>query len=811
MTSSRRSNAVLAVLLLAAALPALATDYYVRTDGNDSNAGTSNSSAGAWRTVKKCVSTVTAGNRCLIQPGTYLETSIVQANAGVLDGTGVATCSCTKGSTAISCTGTVPSSVSAGKFVQCQDGYGFSWSKVQSVSGGGITLAEPYRGKTTSGNPLDVARFVEILGQGAGIEDTVISGFRSKPSGVTWTKESGLSCTWSYTKNSSTDPAWTSPKAFRENVPDSEWDLRIKNTNGRDTFIYMTAGKCPCSKGTIRDQVESVPGSWADDSGKVYLQTRSCQDPNTRPIQAGAQGSGALLDVRKAYTVVENLTLEAGGQDDGYTNVDLYIFPIQVGGSSNIRYSKIRANNGRAYFDMKNGMKDVRIEHFRALSTGRFMGDTTPTKMSGVHFYNFEVRGGYTNGMSTDNWSGNSADDPLVFDRFFMHRTLSQYRNNICGAGGNYYDCSNKNWSDEQYGVHGVYWGTSTAARALDHIVFQNCVVEITADGIGIFNGAGATDITFRNCTFGVSMAKSGTQGNYPQEVAIIGNTVDRNYGAKFVNNVFYCDEIKKDCTQQIVVHNGNFNSIRSDYNLWLTPYNATNMGARRLWAQNDSNQVTLATAINTYDQERNSLLVCGGASCSSSVGRVYNDGTTARSYFVDTSITDGDPTDYTPTSSNRGVNAGNNAECPTEDFYGRPRNDGACDIGAVEYQGGTPDTTPPSPVTNFSATSGDSQVTLSWKHSTSSDNRGTLIRFKTTGYPSGPTDGSIACDKTGAAGASDSCTHTGLTNGTTYYYTAYSYDAATNYGSGVNASATPNASNAAPGNVNNNHRTDTR
>jgi hypothetical protein len=44
---------------------------------------------------------------------------------------------------------------------------------------------------------------------------------------------------------------------------------------------------------------------------------------------------------------------------------------------------------------------------------------------------------------------------------------------------------------------------------------------------------------------------------------------------------------------------------------------------------------------------------------------------------------------------------------------------------------------------------------------------------------------------------------------GTTYYYTAYSYDAASNYGTGVQASAAPNSTNTAPQNVQNLHRTD--
>ncbi len=190
----------------------------------------------------------------------------------------------------------------------------------------------------------------------------------------------------------------------------------------------------------------------------------------------------------------------------------------------------------------------------------------------------------------------------------------------------------------------------------------------------------------------------------------------------------------------------------------------------------------------------------------------MFNDGANARNYFVRPTVAGGAVSDYTPTSNNRGVNAGDNADCPTEDFYGNPRNDGACDIGAVERAGSGSDTTPPAPATGFSATGGDRQVTLNWNHSTSSDSRGTMVRFSTAAAPAKATDGTLVCDKTGSPGAADSCIHTGLNNGTTYYYAAFAYDAVPNYASGANSSGTPQAPapNNPPGAVNNNHRTDT-
>jgi hypothetical protein len=63
---------------------------------------------------------------------------------------------------------------------------------------------------------------------------------------------------------------------------------------------------------------------------------------------------------------------------------------------------------------------------------------------------------------------------------------------------------------------------------------------------------------------------------------------------------------------------------------------------------------------------------------------------------------------DYRPASGTAPqVNAGTNAAsfpCPTEDFNRNPRNDGRCDIGAAEFQGGTSNP-PPGSVTNVERT----------------------------------------------------------------------------------------------------------
>lgn len=94
-----------------------------------------------------------------------------------------------------------------------------------------------------------------------------------------------------------------------------------------------------------------------------------------------------------------------------------------------------------------------------------------------------------------------------------------------------------------------------------------------------------------------------------------------------------------------------------------------------------------------------------------------------------------------------------------------------------------------PGDITDFIATAGDGEVSLSWTNPTDSDFRGVKILRKTDSYPINPTDGIEIYN-----GTDTTTTDRGLTNGSTYYYTAFSYDEVPNYSSGSRASATPKA-----------------
>jgi len=100
-------------------------------------------------------------------------------------------------------------------------------------------------------------------------------------------------------------------------------------------------------------------------------------------------------------------------------------------------------------------------------------------------------------------------------------------------------------------------------------------------------------------------------------------------------------------------------------------------------------------------------------------------------------------------------------------------------------------------------AISSGNQIDFSWTASTSSDWSGTMIRWKDTSpAPTSPTDGNLLISVSTSV---TTYSHTGLTDGTTYYYTAFAYDNAItpNYAGGVSTSTYPRDI-VAPGQVTN-------
>jgi putative cell wall-binding protein len=102
----------------------------------------------------------------------------------------------------------------------------------------------------------------------------------------------------------------------------------------------------------------------------------------------------------------------------------------------------------------------------------------------------------------------------------------------------------------------------------------------------------------------------------------------------------------------------------------------------------------------------------------------------------------------------------------------------------------GPGDTTPPGEVMSFTATPGDRHVNLSWVNPTDSDFKTTRILRSTVGFATSPTPGG---DQTQFyEGTATSALNSNLTNGTRYYYTAFTCDNDDNWSGPATASAVP-------------------
>ena len=106
-----------------------------------------------------------------------------------------------------------------------------------------------------------------------------------------------------------------------------------------------------------------------------------------------------------------------------------------------------------------------------------------------------------------------------------------------------------------------------------------------------------------------------------------------------------------------------------------------------------------------------------------------------------------------------------------------------------VSIQAQAKDTTPPNPITNFTATGDDAKVLLEWTNPSDSDFSKVRIMRKTDSYPASVSDGTLVY-----GGGGTSKTVTNLTNDIEYFFRAFTYDTAGNINSSASqqAKATP-------------------
>lgn len=92
-----------------------------------------------------------------------------------------------------------------------------------------------------------------------------------------------------------------------------------------------------------------------------------------------------------------------------------------------------------------------------------------------------------------------------------------------------------------------------------------------------------------------------------------------------------------------------------------------------------------------------------------------------------------------------------------------------------------------PDVVTVVTPTPGDGEVVLTWTNPASVDFTGTMVRVSTSAFPTTVSDGSLVSDVAGAPSGSSTVTHSGLENGTTYYYSLFSHNGTPEYSAAVN------------------------
>lgn len=110
---------------------------------------------------------------------------------------------------------------------------------------------------------------------------------------------------------------------------------------------------------------------------------------------------------------------------------------------------------------------------------------------------------------------------------------------------------------------------------------------------------------------------------------------------------------------------------------------------------------------------------------------------------------------------------------------------------GYIFYSTKTPMGAPP-PVTSFAVSSSCGVNRLSWVNPVAINFSGTMIRCSTDHYPLNQYDGVFLYDHNSGGGQPDNYAHTGLADGVTYYYTAFTHDDGSLFGEGRTASGAP-------------------
>ncbi|RME52293.1 hypothetical protein D6783_05260, partial [Candidatus Woesearchaeota archaeon] len=724
------------VILVLATHATLATTYYVRTDGNDSCNGLSNtpgtSGNCAFATVRHCYEIMKAGDTCHIGTGIFNDLPAAWSKT-TTPTTLTGTLACTHGVTTITGTNTkFTSQVSPGDFIRCDAdptdtdvNYRVQkyvpWTRVSSIqSDTQLTLEEGYRGTTTTGSTGKTVQFYHIEGEGR--DNTILTNyvrltdvsysdfhkFTGAPFDCDRSQPGIQDCTnvWTFCAPHAvvSNAVGTHPRSGTTSVAGHagiQAPLRLDMVDDDDIAVGATLGRPkglrPYSQWVdsryLRSQYQppatdeyviAWTNTWPGTLAVVLDQDMptGCPNPSDdrwyfhprEPITTASDVWIGSKEKRNSlfegtYHLVQDLTLLAAQEHRGDKDADKHGFQLGTSSGAHFIFQRIRVL-GNAWPYASSG-----IHHHIAVEDAIITMGPIGHIGDWMGFYKTQFLGGFPKSGETQPFgSGTSLASAPVFDSSRLFGGSAYPGDEPVYTAGSGTDCY-----DFDAGTHREQW-----------------------DGCGthgpIFHGE-VNDPQNKYAFWINNILECGTGEivTHPAENAgfvFIHNTVGRSCG--FAGNTVTHWQYDRTATSTTNAAN---NVIQNNVYLWFAATNAARQFYR--WEERDVYD-TAKPDYNAYFTEPNQPVIHEyGNNIRKTLAQVQADGKEQhsvsrynidlRDYFIDPDWTDNPErgADYTPLAGNPAINLANPSWCPSYDYFGNPRNDGACDAGAVEYQGG--------------------------------------------------------------------------------------------------------------------------
>ncbi len=698
---------IAALWLLFLPLPALAVDLYVRPDGSDSacngraDAASSSAPNCAFREVRACINAMAAGDRCLTAPGDYEADMTISKSGATASLSG--TVQCTHGSTNVTGVGTrFGSELRTGDYVRCDanpgpnqidyrvQGY-FPWTRVASVqSDTQLTLEEGYRGVTDSSGAGDDTRgrFLTIEGTGARPRDTRITHLKTLAElGITPTRYTGFSgdcdarssspgtqaCQNIYTFVAPYSSIYAPNTSGHNGIMQGDYDVEpavpVTQVAGQNfgTELFFNPARIrqnTCSNATTDVQtVEVWPGSYTvqenyDGNGNdrwLYHPRNDAGKPG------GADdiliGVSRRMRVNGNYIIFRNISTWAawnGGDEHAATGGVYLDGGVVIGsGASHLQFRDYE-HHGNRWGGVSRNTSNTHI----VIEDGKLLYGYCGYLGSYSGMYNVQVR------RSTKGFNGSAGSNiegaGTVFDRVWHANSMAYFYDPSCtnNRPAVYHWLEGTTDGYDVGGTHGFYINMGLTDEAYAYAWVINSVIEGTSDGLSFASTGGKFKVY--NNTFGRDARSLSEDTMFRPDRTNLGGAG----GTTEVYNNAFLDYDSRGPTIYYWNEAGYLARHEADYNAYIFQNGGVPLkagGSRSL------------TALRADGHEAHGLDIQSAV---------------MSSIFVDPDY-DGNRSDYTPREGAAVIDAGVGSKCPSYDFYGNPRNDARCDIGAVERQGG--------------------------------------------------------------------------------------------------------------------------